>query len=93
MGKDNSRTYTTRLQKAGAAIEDSRLLLRAWSDVMQKDQIIQELVSNNVLGKTSRMRTKDVIRRIFIPRFVSGEPKNAWIYLQIWIRSSSASTR
>lgn len=91
VGVDNSRTYTTRLQKAGAAIDDSRLLVRAWSDALKEDQIIQELVSENILGKTSRMRTKDVIRRVFIPRFVSGEPKNAWRYLQVLEKAGTDS--
>lgn len=74
--------YTTRLQKAGAAIEDTRILLRHWNDEIPKEKLTEKLITENVLGKASRMRTKDVINRIFIPRFVQGEPKNAWKYLQ-----------
>lgn len=77
-----TRSYTTRLQKAGAAIEDSRILLRHWSDAIPTEKLTDKLVSENVLGKASRMRMKDVIIRVFVPRFVRGEPKDAWRYLQ-----------
>jgi len=80
--KESSYVYTTRLQKAGAAIEDTRILLRNWNDAIPVDQLTERLVSENVLGKASRMRVKDVITRIYIPRFVHGEPKDAWRYLQ-----------
>lgn len=80
--KESTRAYTTRLQKAGAAIEDSRILLRHWSDAIPTEQLTDKLISENVLGKTSRMRMKDVITRVFVPRFVHGEPKDAWRYLQ-----------
>lgn len=82
MTKKPSRSYTTRLQKAGAAIEDSRILLRHWSDAIPTEKLTDKLVSENVLGKTSRMRMKDVITRVFVPRFVHGEPKDAWRYLR-----------
>lgn len=81
-GKESPHGYTTRLQKAGAAIEDSRILLRHWSYEIPTEQLTEKLVSENVLGKTSRMRMKDIITRVFVPRYVNGEPKDAWRYLQ-----------
>jgi hypothetical protein len=75
--------YTTRLLKAGAAIEDTRILLRYWTDTVPKEELTHRLVAENALGKTSRMRVKDVVTRIFIPRYVDGDPKEAWRYLKI----------
>ncbi len=74
--------YTSNLQKGGAVLEDIKILLKYWrNDIPQKD-LIKELISKNVLGKKSRKRVSDVIRYIFLPRYISGYPKNHWAFLK-----------
>jgi len=69
--------YTTRLQKGGAMLVEMRQLVRRWNDgplQPQRDLIVRE----NVLSKSTRARTADVLRRSFLPRFVEGPIPEAW---------------
>lgn len=70
------KQYQTRLQKGGALFEDMRALIRMFDDnlLSQRENIINE----NLLGKATRSRSADIIRRSFIPRFIEGDPDNAW---------------
>ena len=75
--KYQNKVYTSRLQKGGALIEDMRLLVRSWDEgsrAKQKDHILSE----NVLGKKTRARALDVYQEVFVPRFIRGNPPEAW---------------
>jgi hypothetical protein len=75
--KTQHKTYTTRLLKGGALLEDMRMLVRSWNDGgndKQKERVIIE----NVLGKKTRMRAGDIYRRAFLHRFLKGDPPDAW---------------
>jgi hypothetical protein len=78
----NKKRYTSRLQKGGALLEDMRVLIRNWSDEgtwnSQRDRIIQE----NILGKKTRSRAIDVYKEAFVPRFLRGDPPEAWKILR-----------
>jgi hypothetical protein len=69
--------YNSRLQKGGALLEDMRLLVRAWHEGDLKEQTNVALIEN-LLGKQTRARALDTLRRAFIPRFVDGHPRDAW---------------
>lgn len=71
------QVYTTRLQKGGALLDDMRLLVRRWTSA-GLDAQRQEVIGGNILGKITRARSADTIRRAFLPRFVKGNPPNAW---------------
>lgn len=74
-------TYNSRLQKGGDLLEDMRLLVRNWQDGginAQRDIIVAE----NLLGKHTRARAADTLRRAFLPRFVRGRPPQAWKILR-----------
>jgi len=69
--------YNSRLQKGGALLEDMRLLVRNWQSIGvngQRDTVVAE----NLLGKHTRARAVDTLRRAFLPRFVNGQPPQAW---------------
>lgn len=73
--------YNSRLQKGGALLEDMRLLVRHWQNTGingQQDTVVAE----NLLGKHSRARATDTLRRTFLPRFVNGRPPQAWKILR-----------
>ena len=58
-------------------MDDMRALVRYWKDQgmgQQKDWIVSE----NILGKRSRTRVLDVYQEAFVPRFVKGNPPEAW---------------
>jgi len=77
-----SPKYTSNLQKGGAVLEDIKILLKHWRNDIPQKNLIKELISENVLGKKSRKRVSDVIRYIFLPRYVNGYPKNHWAFLK-----------
>ena len=74
--------YTSNLQKAGAALEDVKILLKSWGDGISQDELVKELISKNILGKKSRKRMTDVIRYVFLPRYVNGYPEGHWPYFK-----------
>jgi len=75
-------TYNARLIKGGALVAEVRQLLRVWHPAEDAGKLAEDLVRDNALGKTSRIRTKDVLRVVFVPRYVEGNPPNAWRFLQ-----------
>jgi len=68
--------YTSRLQKGGALLEDMRRLVLAWSDDLMDGDPLQ--VAMRALGKATGARAKDTYVRSFRPRFIHGDPPNAW---------------
>jgi hypothetical protein len=70
--------YTTRLQKGGALLDDMRLLVRSLDQEIPSDERMQEVVLNNPLNKQTRTRAADIYRRTFSPRFLKGDPPEAW---------------
>jgi hypothetical protein len=67
--------YHSRIQKGGALLEDMRLLVRVWND--QSDRRNFSAI-HKLIGKKTLARTKDIINRAFLPRFVNGDPLEAW---------------
>lgn len=63
------RRYTSNLQKGGALIQECRTLLLEWSAQESLSHFENRVASNNLLGKVSRRRVRDIIKRIFVPRF------------------------
>jgi hypothetical protein len=54
-----------------------RLLVRTWQNTTangQQDSVVVE----NLLGKRTRARAADTLRRAFLPRFVNGSPPRSW---------------
>lgn len=76
------RSYTSRLQKGGALLDDMRLLVRIWQPVAAR--LLQHaVVAENVLGKQTRARALDTLRCAFLPRFVHGRPPQAWRLVRV----------
>lgn len=81
-----SVSYTSRLQKGGALLQEMRQLTKLWSEA---PDIAEKLVVGNPLALPSRARAKDVIIRTFVPRFVKGDPPNFWKALSIFEAQSA----
>jgi len=54
-----------------------RLLVRHWQNTGTNRQQ-ETVVAENLLGKHTRARVTDTLRRAFLPRFVNGRPPQAW---------------
>jgi hypothetical protein len=70
------RQFTSRLQKGGALLSDMRRLVSAWSDDMVGADPIPAVM--RMLGKGTLARAKDTYIRAFRPRFIQGNPPQAW---------------
>lgn len=73
----------THLLKGGAVLEDMRILVRSWDDSRSSKESKIEVVDRNILGKKTRKRAKDVYEYCFVPRFIKGDPAQAWKLVRV----------
>jgi hypothetical protein len=66
--------YTVNIQKGGALLDDCRRVVEVWDAAEDPVANLQRIREDNLLGKTSRARTDDVMRRIIRPRLVAAGP-------------------
>ena len=59
-----------------------RALVRLWHWDANPEEMINLVTQTGILGKASQQRVRDVVVRTFLPRYVHGDPPNAWWYLR-----------
>jgi hypothetical protein len=74
MSADHVQAFTVNIQKGGALLDDCRRVVEAWEPELDPAANLERISANNLLGKTSRTRTDDVLRRIIGPRLVEPGP-------------------
>ena len=67
--------YTVNIQKGGAMLDDTRQVIEVWDDAEDPAANMHRIAEANLLGKTSRKRSDDVLRRIIGPRYVTPGPE------------------
>jgi len=75
--------YKARFHHTGAMIEEMRLLIRAYNPDIPKEEWINNIIEDNLLGKNSRNWVREVIVGSFFPRFVNGKYPNAFAHIKI----------
>lgn len=75
-------TYTVRLLKGSALLPQMRLLVRFWQEGLNPQTAIVEIQQRYQFGATSHRRVSDIVRKVFVPRYVQGSPPNAWRLLR-----------
>jgi hypothetical protein len=68
----NSAPYSSRILKAGALIGDTKMLLSHWNAAATVADNIDRIQRDNVFGKASRSRVKDILA-IFRQRYLAEE--------------------
>ncbi len=69
------RGYTARISKGGALIGETTALLREWEPCLSVADLYARVVEGNALGKATRSRARDILGRVFVPRFLApGQP-------------------
>jgi hypothetical protein len=66
--------YTSRILKAGAAIDDTRRVVEVWDISASAAENIERISAENTLGKPSRSRLDDLLNRVISPRYVEPGP-------------------
>jgi hypothetical protein len=64
--------YSSKIIKAGALLSDTKTLLSAWDPSLSVNENLHKIRNQNLLGKTSRSRVKDILT-IFRQRYLSEE--------------------
>ncbi len=71
-GHRSSAPYSTKIIKAGALIGDTKTLLSHWNASASVTENIDRIQRNNVFGKASRSRVRDILA-IFRQRYLAEE--------------------
>lgn len=74
MSVGDERVYSSNIQKGGALLDDCRRVIELWNIEQSTAENLARISENNLLGKASRVRTDDVLRRIIGPRLVAPGP-------------------
>lgn len=65
------RHYTSNMMKGGAMIPETLALLQEWHPGVPPEEFTNTVVSQNLLGKATRARVKDILSRVFYRRFAA----------------------
>jgi len=68
---------TSRIQKGGALLADMRQLVCHWGE--KDPNLSSRRFVKDILPKATQARANDTYIRAFLPRFIDGSPKDAWM--------------
>ncbi len=74
--------YTYALGKGCGLIEETLTLLSVCDEHTTRDSLVQCVHEQNLLSKCSDMRSMDIVKRVFYPRFMKQNPK-----LVLWLHA------
>ena len=77
------KQYTTAIIKGGALLAETRLLLREWRPLDTAGSFASRIQAEGVLGNATAWRTRDIVRRVFVPRFLKPTDRPARILKHI----------
>jgi Putative inner membrane protein (DUF1819) len=66
-----SSRYTIAICKGSALLSETKALLRTWRPGEPVNSFADRVLHENVLGKATAYRVKDIVRRVFARRFLS----------------------
>jgi hypothetical protein len=62
--------YTTELSKGQGAVDETLSLLQMWEPGMIPDTLARKVVSEGALSRSTAVRTRDLVRRVFARRYL-----------------------
>ena len=65
------RRYTIALCKGAALVDETRTLVRQWSPGEEIGDFVNRVLRENLLARATAYRTKDIVRRVFVRRFLT----------------------
>ena len=83
MDKEVQRKYSTAISKGAGMIEETRRLLEQWRPDDPLDDFTRRVQAEGLLGNSTAYRTRDVVRRVFAPRFLRPSDKPARILQRV----------
>ncbi|NLT70283.1 MAG: DUF1819 family protein [Verrucomicrobiaceae bacterium] len=82
-GKEVPRKYSTAVSKGAGMVDETRRLLNKWRPEEPLDDFTQRVQTEGLLGNSTAYRTRDVVRRVFAPRFLRPNDKPARILQKV----------
>ena len=70
MAAETHEAYTIRLSKGAGLIAETRDLLRAWQPGESAAALAERVLQTDLLGKSTARRVKDIVQRVFAPRYL-----------------------
>jgi hypothetical protein len=71
------RPYTIALSKGAALVDETRALVEHWDPNESVDDFARRVLQANLLARSTAYRTKDIVRRVFAPRFLQPTDRGA----------------
>lgn len=62
--------YSIAICKGSALIDETAALLRSWIPGESLDEFTERVIAEDVLGKATYQRVRDIVRRVFAPRYL-----------------------
>ena len=81
--KTTNRKYTTAISKGAAMVDEMRRLLEQWRPDESLDAFVERVQEEGLLGNATAYRTRDIVRRVFAPRFLRPTDKPARVLKHI----------
>ena len=75
--------YKAHFHHSGAMIEEMLFLIQSFNPNIPKENWINYIIENNILGKKSRNWIREIITGSFFPRFVNGKYPNSYAHIKI----------
>ena len=73
----DARRYTTAISKGAGMLEETRTLLRHWQPDESLVDFTRRVQAEDILGSSTAYRMRDVVRRVFAPRFLTPDDQPA----------------
>ncbi len=69
--------YTNTISKGSALLEETRTLLRAWQPGESCSEFCERVLREDLLGRMTAYRARDIVRRVFARRYLRPDNKPA----------------
>ena len=77
------RKYTVAISKGAAMVEETRRLLEHWRPEEGSDDFAIRVQKDGLLGNATAYRTRDLVKRVFAPRYLRPTYKPAQILKEV----------
>lgn len=84
-----ARQYTNTISKGSALLEETKILLRAWQPDESLNQFCERVLREDLLGRMTAYRARDIVRRVFARRYLRPDNKPALLLKRLLERNQS----
>jgi hypothetical protein len=71
-----ARQYTNTISKGSGLLEETKTLLRAWQPGESRNEFCERVLREDLLGRMTAYRARDIVRRVFARRYLGNYPSN-----------------